>query len=121
MWEELILAALKARENAYAPYSHYQVGAAVLTAYGATCCAERTAVFQAVSAGKRKWKAVAIAGGMEGEDPSDYAYPCGICRQVLSEFGGPDLTVIVAKSPDDYREYSLGELLPSSFGGDSIK
>lgn len=135
MWEELILAALKARENAYAPYSHYQVGAAVLTAdgavftgcnvenasYGATCCAERTAVFQAVSAGKRKMKAVAIAGGMEGEAPSDYAYPCGICRQVLSEFGGPDLTVIVAKSPDDYREYSLGELLPSSFGGDSIK
>lgn len=135
MWEELILAALKARETAYAPYSHYQVGAALLSedgtiiagcnvenaSYGATCCAERTAVFKAVSEGKQKFRAIAISGGLAGEEPKEYAFPCGICRQVLSEFGGPELTVIVAKSISDYREYSLSELLPNSFGGESIQ
>lgn len=136
MKEKLIQAVLKARENAYAPYSHYQVGAALQTedgeivtgcnvenaSYGATCCAERTAVFKAVSEGKRRFRAIAIAGGLEGTEPEDYAYPCGICRQVLSEFTGKnDLTVLVVKSADDYKEYLLSELLPRSFGGDSIK
>lgn len=116
--EKLIQAALDARKNAYVPYSHYQVGAALLTAegeiytgcnienasYGATNCAERTAVFKAVSEGRRKFSAIVIAGGMENRDPVDYAYPCGICRQVLREFGGEDFRVIVAKSLDDYRE-----------------
>lgn len=136
MREKLIQAVLNARENAYAPYSHYQVGAALLTeegeivtgcnvenaSYGAACCAERTAVFKAVSDGKKQFRAIAIAGGMEGREPEDYAYPCGICRQVLSEFAREkDLTVIVVKSPEDYKEYLLSELLPWSFGGDSIK
>lgn len=133
--EKLIQAALDARKNAYVPYSHYQVGAALLTAegeiytgcnienasYGATNCAERTAVFKAVSEGRRKFSAIVIAGGMEGRDPVDYAYPCGICRQVLREFGGEDFRVIVAKSLDDYREFPLDELLPRGFGGDSIR
>ena len=135
MKKELIRAALTARKMAYTPYSHYQVGAALLAengeiisgcnienaSYGATCCAERTAVFKAVSEGKRRFHAIAIAGGLEGEEPVDYAYPCGICRQVLNEFGGEELTVIVAKSVTDYREHTLGELLPHGFGGESIR
>lgn len=135
MSEKLIQAALEARKKAYTPYSHYQVGAALLTedgemftgcnienaSYGATCCAERTAVFKAVSEGKREISSIAIVGGLEEEDPVDYAYPCGICRQVLSEFGGAQLKVIVAKSVKDYKEYTLGELLPASFGGESIR
>lgn len=136
MRRTLIQMALNARESAYAPYSHYQVGAALLTddgeivtgcnvenaSYGATCCAERTAVFKAVSEGKKHFRSIVIVGGMEGREPEDYAYPCGICRQVLSEFATrEDMAVIVAKSCDDYKEYSLSELLPCSFGGDSIK
>lgn len=135
MREKLIRAALKARETAYVPYSHYQVGAALLTedgeitpgcnienaSYGATCCAERTAVFRAVSEGKRRFRAIAVAGGIEGTDPVDFAYPCGICRQVLNEFAAEDFTVIVARSETDYKEYSLEGLLPHAFGGESIK
>ena len=135
MKNKLIHAALAARKTAYTLYSHYQVGAALLTengeiisgcnienaSYGATCCAERTAVFKAVSEGERRFQAIAIAGGLEGEEPVDYAYPCGICRQVLNEFAGEDFKVIVAKSVADYEEYSLKELLPHGFGGGSIK
>lgn len=133
--EKLIQAALNARKNAYVPYSHYQVGAALLTAegeiytgcnienasYGAANCAERTAFFKAVSEGRRNFSAIAIAGGMEGEAPVDYAYPCGICRQVMKEFAAGDFKVIVAKSPGDYLEFRLDELLPRGFGGDSIR
>ena len=135
MKEELIRAALAAREMAYTPYSRYRVGAALLTedgeiftgcnienaSYGATCCAERTAVFKAVSEGKRRFCSIAIIGGLEGEEPVDYAYPCGICRQLLNEFASEDFTVIVAKSIADYREHSLRELLPHGFGGESIR
>ena len=133
--QELIQRALEARQMAYAPYSRYLVGAALLTedgslyqggnienaSYGATNCAERTAIFKAVSDGKRRIKAMAIAGGIEGADPTDYAYPCGICRQVLQEFGTEDMKLIIAKSITDYREFSLKELLPFGFGGESIK
>lgn len=132
---QLIQKALEARGMAYAPYSRYQVGAALITedgsfyqggnienaSYGATNCAERTAVFKAVSDGKRRIKALAVTGGLEGTEPSDYAYPCGICRQVLQEFGTEDMMLIVAKSVTDYREFSLKELLPFGFGGESIK
>ena len=104
---ELICKALEAREHAYVPYSHYAVGAALLSAdgqviqgcnienasYGATNCAERTAVFQAVAQGMRKFRAIAISGGMEGRQPEDYAYPCGICRQVLQEFAEENFKV----------------------------
>ena len=131
----LINAALAARNKAYIPYSHYAVGAALLTtsgsiitgcnienaSYGATNCAERTAFFKAVSEGEREFRAIAIAGGIGGENPAEYAYPCGICRQVMQEFGGPDFAIIVAKSPEDYKEFTLAELLPYGFGGESIK
>lgn len=131
----LIQAALDARRAAYAPYSHFQVGAALLTeelgivtgvnienaSYGATNCAERTAVFKAVSEGASHFKGIAIAGGMEGGSIEEYVFPCGICRQVLQEFCGEDFLIIVAKSIDDYREYRLKELLPFGFGGESIK
>ena len=131
----LVQAALDARRNAYVPYSHYAVGAALLTeegeifhgcnvenaSYGATNCAERTAFFRAVSQGKRKFRAIAIAGGMEGEKPVEYAYPCGICRQVMREFCKDDFIIIVAKSVEDFQEYRLEEILPFGFGGESIR
>lgn len=131
----LINAALQARNMAYTPYSHYHVGAALMTAggkvytggnienasYGATNCAERTAFFKAVSEGERDFKAIAIAGGLEGHMPVDYAYPCGICRQVMQEFCRDDFQVIVAKSAEDYKCYTLSALLPFGFGGESIR
>jgi len=133
--KELIQAALAARENAYSPYSHYQVGAALLTesgtvfqgcnienaSYGATNCAERTAIFKAVSEGEYCFRAIAITGGLEGQKPEDYAYPCGICRQVISEFAGKDFSIIIAKSIEEYEVYTLAELLPAGFGGESIR
>ena len=133
--QQLIQAALDARSMSYAPYSKYTVGAALYAesgilytgcnienaSYGATNCAERTAIFKAVSNGERRIGAIAIAGGMQGQEPVDYAYPCGICRQVMQEFGGSTLQVIVAKSVDDYQVFSLNELLPYGFGGESIK
>ena len=131
----LVKEALHARTYSYAPYSNYAVGAALFTksgklytgcnienaSYGATNCAERTAIFKAVSEGERKIDAIAIAGGIYGQDPTDYAYPCGVCRQVMHEFGGKELTVIVAKSLKDYQVFTLNELLPYGFGGESIK
>ena len=136
--EKLISLAIEARKNAYAPYSGYCVGAALLCAdgsiytgcnvenasYGATNCAERTAVFKAVSEGHHSFKAIAIAGGKRTEnmnEATDFAYPCGVCRQVLREFCVPsDMTVIVCKNVSDYREITLEELLPSSFGPDNL-
>lgn len=131
----LVQAALDARRNAYVPYSHYAVGAALLTeegeifpgcnienaSYGVTNCAERTAFFRAVSQGKRKFRAIAIAGGMEGEGPVEYAYPCGVCRQVMREFCKDDFKILVAKSVEDFQEYRLDELLPFGFGGEAIR
>ena len=134
---DLILAALKARRFAYAPYSHYRVGAAILSeddrictgcnvenaSYGATNCAERTALFKAVSVGIRNFKAIAITGGPEQEDAlTSYCSPCGICRQALREFCDPEqFTVIMARSPEDYREMKLAALLPESFGPDFLQ
>jgi len=133
--KELIHSALDARKMSYAPYSGYAVGAALLTdggkvyqgvnienaSYGATNCAERTAFFKAVSEGERSFKAIAIVGGLIGEEPVDYAYPCGVCRQVMQEFTDNDFCVIVAKSVSDYQLYKLDELLPYGFGGKSIR
>lgn len=125
--QKLINAALEARKNSYSPYSGYSVGAAILTAdgdiftgcniecasYGATVCAERTAIFSAVAAGHRSFTAIAVTGGRENE--ADMPYPCGICRQVLSEFCDSDFKIIVAKNEEDYEEHTLGELLPFGF------
>lgn len=126
--EELIKYAIKVRENAYAPYSKFKVGACLLaksgkiycgcnvenSSFGATNCAERTALFSAVANGEREFEKIAIIGS----NPDNYAYPCGICRQVLSEFG--DLKVIVAKNENDYKEFKLSDLLSHSFNKDSM-
>ena len=128
--EELILEAKKARERAYAPYSKHYVGAALLTkdnkiyhgcnienaAYPATNCAERTALYSAVAQGEQSFCAIAIVGGLKNSMPKEYCYPCGICRQVLSEFCDADtFRVIVAKSEEDYEEFYLKDLLPHGF------
>ena len=135
--EELVRKALAARKNAYTPYSHFQVGAALLTgggqiytgcnienaAYGPTVCAERCAIFKAVSEGERSLKAIAIAGGNEKETDilSGYAFPCGVCRQVMREFTEDTAcTVIVARSITEYQIFSLEELLPNSFGPENL-
>jgi cytidine deaminase len=128
--KELIEKAIKARQNSYSPYSKYMVGAALLTqdgkiytgcnienaAYTPTNCAERTAFFKAVSEGERYFTAIAIVGGYEGE-PRDFAYPCGVCRQVMAEFCNPDeFRIITAVSIDNYKETTLRRLLPDGFG-----
>ena len=126
--EQLIQRALKVRRNAYVPYSEFMVGAALLgvsgevytgcnvecASLGATNCAERTAVFKAVSEGETKFKAIAVTG-----DPNKYTFPCGICRQVLVEFG-KELKVIVAKNTDDYKVFTIEELIPHSFTPDDL-
>ena len=127
---ELIQEAMKARENAYAPYSGFTVGAALLSSsgkvyhgcnvenasYPATNCAERTALFSAVASGEHHFEAVAIIGGMKGEAPAQFCYPCGICRQALSEFASPDsFVVLVAKSETEFEEFLLKDLLPYGF------
>ncbi len=120
--DALIEQAKQAREGAYAPYSHFAVGAALLTrsgrvftganvenaSYGLTVCAERVAVFKAVTAGEREFLAIAIAS-------SNGASPCGACRQVLAEFG-LDILVISVDMDDRVRQWRLEELLPASFG-----
>lgn len=136
--QDLIAEALAARKYAYAPYSEFLVGAALLTAegkvytgcnvenasYGATNCGERTALFHAVSKGERQFRAIAITGGkrqaVNKSALSDYTYPCGVCRQVLQEFCDKDFIILVAKSITDYKEYTLGELLPFGFGGENL-
>ncbi len=130
----LINTSLKAREHAYVPYSHFRVGAALLTkddriytgcnienaSYGATNCAERTAFFKAVSEGVTGFKAIAVTGGKEGEDITGYSFPCGICRQVMVEFCDRDFKVIVARSDSDYKCFSLDEVIPHSFSADNL-
>ncbi|MDD2960143.1 MAG: cytidine deaminase [Lachnospiraceae bacterium] len=127
--ERLAEEALKARSFSYVPYSGFAVGAALLTAqgeiitgcnienssYSATNCAERTAIFKAVSEGKKDFAAIAVAGGRAGEMPEDFCPPCGICRQVLSEFCSPDLYVYLIKSEKEIRCCQLKDLLPMAF------
>lgn len=127
---ELIRLALEAREMAYVPYSKYKVGAALLSksgkvyqgcnienaSYTPTNCAERTAFFKAVSEGEREFDAIAIVGGYAGA-PADYAYPCGVCRQVMMEFCNPkEFRVITAISEEEYIDKTLEEMLPHGFG-----
>lgn len=133
--QTLIAAAYDARKLSYTPYSHYQVGAALLAqnrqvitgcnienaAYTPTNCAERTAFFKAISEGIRDFQAIAVMGSPEGDVLTQYAYPCGVCRQVMMEFCKPEeFQVIVAKSSDDYRVMMLQELLPEGFGPDNL-
>ena len=125
---ELIAMAAEARKMAYAPYSGFCVGAALLgksgkvytgcnvenAAYTPTNCAERTAVFKAVSEGEREFSAIAIVGG-KGENTAEFCAPCGVCRQVLSEFCDENLTLVLG-TPENYKEYTLAEVFPYSFG-----
>ena len=135
MIEGLIDEAMKARDFAYCPYSSYAVGACVETtngelftgcnienaSYGLTICAERIAVSKAVSDGVRSIKRIVIAGGRKGADLCDMAYPCGACRQVIREFANENAQIIVARSRTDFKEYTLKDLLPDSFGPDNLK
>ena len=123
-YKKLSKIAIDARENAYVPYSKFKVGAAVLTedgsiytgcnienaSYGATNCAERTAIFKAVSEGHKKIKAIAIVGDM-----STNTYPCGICRQVIVEFATEDIQIILVKNEEEYIVKSMEEILPGAF------
>jgi len=125
---ELLERALEAKEYAYVPYSKFKVGAAVLTksgkiftgcniecaSYGGTNCAERTALFKAISEGEREIKAIAVVSDNEGD-----TFPCGICRQVILEFGR-DIQIIVGKPHQEVKIFSIQELLPNSFSGDDL-
>jgi cytidine deaminase len=131
----LIRAAFAARAFAYAPYSHFQVGAALLgsngkvytgcnienAGYTPTNCAERTALFKAVSEGTRKFEAIAIVGSLDGRKNTAVTGPCGVCRQALYEFSGSDLRIIMAKSEDDFIVRTLGELFPLGFGPKNLE
>lgn len=134
--EKLIQEAFRAQKNAYAPYSSFEVGAALLCAdgsiyggcnienasYGAANCAERTAFFRAVYDGKREFTAIAIVGKPSQAEEFDYCAPCGICRQVMAEFCDPEtFMVILPREEKDYRIYRLGELLPLSFTAKDMK
>ena len=133
--QELIKLAAEARKKSYAPYSHFHVGACLETesgktfsgcnienaAYTPTNCAERTAFFKAVSEGERKFRRIAIMGG--GEDGEmQFCSPCGVCRQVMMEFCEPEsFQIIVAKSEEEYKVYTLKELLPEGFGPENLE
>ena len=129
--ERLGRLALEARKNAYAPYSHFAVGAALLTkngkvytgcnienaAFSPTSCGERTAFFKAVSEGEREFLAIAVAGGRTGENPENPCPPCGVCRQVMAEFCDPEtFQIILPSGREEYEIYTLKELLPVGFG-----
>ncbi len=128
--EELIKYALSMRKMSYTPYSHFNVGAALLSSDGRiftgcnienaaltpTNCAERTAFFKAVSEGVKDFTAIAIVGGKDEATELDFCAPCGVCRQVMSEFCKDNFKIILAKSETEYRVYTLPEILPDRFG-----
>ena len=133
--KELVVQALKAREMSYSPYSNFAVGAALLTksgkvylgcnienaGYTPTNCTERTAFFKAVSEGERDFSKIAIVGGKVGEKIEKYAYPCGVCRQVMREFCDVEtFEVISALNEDVYQKNLLKELLPYGFGPENL-
>lgn len=126
--EKLIKKAIEMLNFSYAPYSNFHVGAALLTsegeiytgcnienaAYGPSNCAERTAIFKAVSEGKKEFEAIAVVGGKIGKIES-FCPPCGVCRQVLAEFCKKDFEIVLAKSTNEYKIMTLEQLLPESF------
>lgn len=129
--QELVKAALEARNFSYAPYSGFQVGAALLAesgkvytgcnienaAFSPTNCAERTAFFKAVSEGEREFLCIAIVGGKHSEGAKEFCAPCGVCRQVMAEFCVPErFRIILGNENLEYQEYTLAELLPQGFG-----
>ncbi len=133
----LLEEAKKAREKSYSPYSHFAVGAALLTengriirgcnvensVNGASNCAERTAVFSAVAQGEKNFSAIAIAGARvlpDGTRAEAFCPPCGVCRQTLLEFCSEDLSVIIGKEDGTYMVTTLGELMPLAFDLGSV-
>lgn len=130
-YNKLIQKAIEARELAYCPYSNFKVGAAVLfedgniytgcnienASYGGTNCAERTAIFNAVSKGNRKLKAIALIG-----DTKAFTYPCGLCRQVISEFvEDKDTKIIIIKNKDEYILKTFEEIMPGAFTKEDLE
>ena len=133
--QALIREAFAAQKLAYVPYSHFHVGAALRgkngqvfrgcnienASYTPTNCAERTALFKAVSEGVREFDAIAIVGSKVGETNTLVTGPCGVCRQVMREFCDPEtFEIIIARGPEDYKSFLLKELLPESFGPDDL-
>ena len=131
---ELLKGAMEARDHAYTPYSHFHVGAALLTkegkvyqgcnienaAYSPSVCAERTAFFKAVSEGVKEFDAICIVGG-KGGVVTEYAPPCGVCRQVMMEFCDPEtFQIILAVDAKHYDIYTLKEMLPKGFGPSNL-
>lgn len=128
--KELISKAAGMRKISYTPYSKFNVGAALLAgngqiytgcnienaSYTPTICAERTAFFKAVSENVRKFTAIAIIGGASDAEELEYCFPCGVCRQVMSEFCDDDFLIIIAKSEEEYKVYTLPQMLPERFG-----
>ncbi len=126
--EKLIKKAIEMLNFSYAPYSNFHVGAALLTsegeiytgcnienaAYGPSNCAERTAIFKAVSEGKKEFEAIAVVGGKNGKI-ENFCPPCGVCRQVLAEFCKKEFEIVLAKSTNEYKIMTLEQLLPESF------
>ena len=126
--EKLIKKAIEMLNFSYAPYSNFHVGAALLTsegeiytgcnienaAYGPSNCAERTAIFKAVSEGKKEFEAIAVVGGKNGKI-ENFCPPCRVCRQVLAEFCKKDFEIVLAKSTNEYKIMTLEQLLPESF------
>lgn len=126
--KDLFMLAKDAIKSSYAPYSQYNVGAVLLckngniykgcnienASYSLTICAERTALFSAIANGEKEFEAICVVGGKKGEI-TDYAMPCGACRQVLAEFCDADFKVFVGVNENDIKEYKLSDLLPYSF------
>lgn len=133
MYKKLMELAVEARKTAYAPYSKYKVGAALVgksgkiysgcnvenASYTPTNCAERTAFFKAISEGEREFSAISIVAGKEGEALSKSCSPCGVCRQVMTEFCDKDFKIILG-TPEDYKVYTLEEMMPFSFTKDEL-
>lgn len=126
--------AIEARKSSYCPYSQFAVGAALLcedgtvyqgcnienAGYTATNCAERTAFFKAVSEGHRRFAAIAVAGGPQGKEPEDFCPPCGVCRQVMAEFCGPEFEIVLTNGRE-IRSMSFREFLPHPFGPGNLE
>ncbi|MEE3357796.1 MAG: cytidine deaminase [Lachnospiraceae bacterium] len=135
MKKTLVEKAFEVREKAYTPYSHHKVGAALLgkngqiylgcnienAAFTPSNCAERTAVFKAVSEGQLEFDAIAVVGGMEDAEELDYCAPCGVCRQVLREFCDNDFEIILAKDVEHRKTLTLKEILPLGFGPENLR
>ncbi len=132
---QLISSAVSAMQNSYSPYSSFKVGAGLYSpshgitkgcnvenaAYSVCNCAERTALFSAVSQGVKDFTAICVVGGKNGEI-TDYTPPCGVCRQALLEFANPEtFQIILAKSLDDYKIFTLDQLVPEGFSPAKLK